>query len=634
MNAQRLRAALPYALPALVIVAFVVHRVFVALTAGDLVYPIEPSEAKNTQIAWDLMTGRFGEHGYELRSYIANSGSVHHASYSSTALVYFAVSKVTGFTLLSVRLVPLLFWTGALVLWLGLLVRLLGTATATLAGVGLFLVPTLFIGFQLTFLGCHSESVLPLTALIAAWMFWTAHDGSDWRRWAILGVAGGYCVIFSYLLWPIVGLLLAVSLLPPRPRGDRRAWLALAAGFAVGLWPLWLILVLDHRALTVSITEQQDTTLVNTAMGRGQGFEAFTSAWKQNLPYGHNDYWKAQNTAGAMHGGAQFEDRAYRLLVFGPLLLLPWALTEKRPLVRKLATLVAIVPPITYTWLAFASPWKPHIPVRYFVPFALLGFSAPAVGIGLAIERWKGGALARASAVVLALACGGALLWVAGPRIEEAKAAVRMDRLDALQEHRYVTYYNLGMGNVWPQQAPEVNDLLDVRTAQGDPEGFFGLQAALWGSGGQRLGLGLGNWDPPEYVWDAMRGGISEWHERQQWKPVEEWESPPKVATNIGWGTGILTGWDAAAAARIAAAAAASSDWPTVLAWERFWEGYGFGWGRARDDAPTTVDAVPDVLPEEFREAIIRGVREGRELGDVPAATGEPLFASIRGCAT
>lgn len=631
----RLKVAWPYVLPGLVIVAFVIHRVFVALTAGDLVYPIEPSEAKNTQLAWDFMTGRFGEHGYEFKSYIANSGSVHHASYSSTAFVYWLVTKFTGFTLLSVRLVPLLFWVAALVLWLGVLVRLLGTTTATLAGVSLFLVPTLFLGFQLTFLGCHSESVLPLTVLIAAWMFWTA-DGTDWRRWGLFGAALGYCAIFSYLLWPIIGLLAAVSFLPPRPRGNKHAWIALAVGLFVGLWPLWLIVGLDPRALTVSITEQEDTTLINTALGRGQGLEAFTSAWKQNLPYGHNDYWMNQATAGALHRGQHFEPTAYRLMVFGPLLLLPWALTEDRPLVRRLATLVAIVPAITYTWLAFASPWKPHIPVRYFVPFALLGFSAPAVGVGLALHRLRSGSgiPAKVGAGVLAASCLGAMFWTAGPRMEESRAAVRMDRLDALQQHRYVTYYNLGMGNIWPEQVPEVNDLIDVRTHQGDPEGFFGLQAALWGSGGMRLALGLGNWEPQEYVWDAMRGGISEWHERQQWKPVEDWENPRKVAANIGWGTGILANWDPAMVARIVADAGGSEDWPSVLPWADFWEGYGFGWGRARDDAPTTIEAVPPALPEFMREAIIRGVQQGRALGEVPPATGKPIFASIRGCAT
>ena len=264
----------------------------------------------------------------------------------------------------------------------------------------------------------------------------------------------------------------------------------------------------------------------------------------------------------------------------------------------------------------------------------MLGLSAPAVGIGLARERWKGGFPARVGAAALAAVCVGTMLWLAGPRWTENMAAVRMDRMEALAEHRYVAYYNLGMGNVWPQQVPEVNDLIDVRTHQGDPEGFFGLQAALWGSGGMRLGLGLGNWDPQEYVWDAMRGGISEWHERQQWKPVEEWENPHKVAANIGWGAGILTSWDPAATRRIVDDAATSGDWPGVLPWAQFWEGFGFGWGRARIDAPSSIHALPQPLRGIHEEAILRGIQAGRALGEVPPADGKPIFASIRGCAT
>ena len=208
--------------------------------------------------------------------------------------------------------------------------------------------------------------------------------------------------------------------------------------------------------------------------------------------------------------------------MFAPLLLLPWALTDDRPVVRKLAVLVAIVPPITYTWLAFASPWKPHIPVRYFVPFALLGFSAPAVGVGLALRRFHtGGRSAKVGAGALAVLCVGQLLWLCGPRWTENMAAVRMDRLDALQKHRYVTYYNLGMGNIWPSQVDQVNDLIDVRTARatrrvssacrpcGAAAVSDSVSASATGSPGVRVG--------------RARGAISEWHERQQWKPVEEW---------------------------------------------------------------------------------------------------------------
>ena len=157
---SRLKPLAPYALPAAILLLFLVHRILVALTAGDLVYPIEPSEAKNTQIAWDLMTGRFGTHGYGCGR-IANSGSVHHASYSSTAFVYLVVSKFTGLHAPVDPTRPASVWAGALAIWLSLITRLMGTTAATYTGIALFLVPTLFLGFSWR-LGCHSGPYFPL----------------------------------------------------------------------------------------------------------------------------------------------------------------------------------------------------------------------------------------------------------------------------------------------------------------------------------------------------------------------------------------------------------------------------------------------------------------------------------------
>jgi hypothetical protein len=160
----------------LMVVVFVAHRLLVALSAGDFLYPLEPSEAKNTQIAWDLMTGRLGTVGFTPSSYISNSGSIHHGSYSTAALSYLFVSRFTGYGLLSIRLVPLLFNAVALGVWMEILRRSIGLTAALLAGLALLLVPTLFIAFDLTFLGCHPESQLPLALTIGAWLLWLRDD--------------------------------------------------------------------------------------------------------------------------------------------------------------------------------------------------------------------------------------------------------------------------------------------------------------------------------------------------------------------------------------------------------------------------------------------------------------------------
>jgi len=641
----------------LVLLVFAVHRFLVILSAGDFLYPLEPSEAKNTQIAWDLVTGRFGSGDFNFGTYLANSGSVHHASYSSGAFIYWFVSLFTGFSLLSVRLIPLLAWIGTLILWMALLRRHLGTTAAALAGIGLFLVPSLFIAFQLTFLNCHPEASLPLAAAIAAWLWWLESGGSGPRQSLVFGLCFGYAAVFSYLLWPFLAIIVALSLIPPRPSIERTPAARFALGMAVGLWPLWLILFNDPGALfTYSITERPETTLLNMARGRGLDLGLYFQTVRENLPYAFHDFWLVQEEAGRLWGGAAFESISYKLLVCGSLVLLPWAISERDPLRRRLVLLVALGPPLVYLWLAFASPWKPNVPVRYLVPLGLLGFSAPGVAVGLALKRIRAGSR---SAWLLAAIGALWLLWLSPPRLHEARAAVHPERMEALRQHRYVSYYNLGIGTVWAEQVRDVNDLIDVRTAQGSQEGFGGIQAGLWGSG-RRLALGEGDWQAPKLTWDALFSGIQEWSERQSYLPHKDEvggdldddphrpirDELPAAAHNIGWCAGIRSSWNSATVAEVVSSAQSSglcpqqpgewqgACWPASLDWQFFWEGYGFGLGRARPELSEHPDSLPAAIPEIARDAVARGIRAGRALGAVPEAPRKPLFKSVRGPAT
>jgi hypothetical protein len=639
------------------VLVFVGHRLAVALSAGDFLYPLEPSEAKNTQIAWDLLSGRFGTGDFGLRAYVANSGSIHHGSYSTSAFAYWVVSLFAGEGLLSVRLTPLLFWAGALGLWMELLRRTINTTAALLAGLGLLLVPTLYMGFQLTFLGCHPESVLPLAATVAAWVYWQRpHVGDRTRPSLLLGACLGYSLIFSYLLWPFVGLIVALSILPPTPRPRRPELLALGGGLLLGLWPLWLILGLEGPAaiFASNITERGDTTMLDMALGRGREAGNLWRTLQDNLPHfgmdlpdgpqggcgKFKDYWMCQAATGALWGGINFEPIAYRILVFGPLLLLPFGLLERRPTLRRLLLLVAIAPTLHYVFLAYANPWRADasIPVRYLIPLGLLGFSAPgiAVGLGLRLARDRSGDLPRwlhGAGLFLCLVGAGTLLWLAPPRLIEAKAAVRLERSSALLQHRYVTYYNLGIGTVWADMVDEVNDLIDYRADQGRPDAFHGMQAGLWGSG-RRLGLGEGDWKPPAFDWGGLNAGIREWVERNGYRPPEEQEDATFVAQNIGWGAGIRADWNAKVVAAVLSEGMARGEWPIELSETDFWEGFGLGWGRTFADVPARIDTLPSAIPERGRAEVVRGIKLGRQRGAVPEAIGTPRFRSVRGPAT
>ncbi|HCP46174.1 MAG TPA: hypothetical protein DIU15_09040 [Deltaproteobacteria bacterium] len=627
-----------------IVLAFFCHRLLVILSAGDFLYPLEPSEAKNTQIAWDLVTGRFGQGDFNFGTYLANSGSVHHASYSSGAFLYWLSSLFLGFGLLSVRIIPLLCWTATLYLWMRLLRGIFGTTAAALSGVGLFLVPSLFLAFQLTFLNCHPEAVLPLVLAVIAWLHWHHDEGPKRKRGLWLGLAVGYAFIFSYLLWPFLLLMALLSLIPPRRWPGRESLKGIALGLGLGLWPLWLIALTDPFAIfRYSITERPETTLVNMALGVGNSTELFWQTVRENLPYGSHDYWLAQMEPGRWWGGAAFERIAYHLLVYAPLILLPWTLTDRDARVRRLGTLIAIAPAAVYLWLAFASPWKPNIPVRYLVPLGLLGFSAPGIAVGLGLRRFRAG---KRTGALLALLGAGTLLWLTPPRAQEQWTAVQPDRMAALSEHRYVAYYNLGIGTVWAEQVQDVNDLIDVRTAQGDHRGFGGIQAGLWGSG-RRLGLGEGDWEAQPLSWHSLSAGIAEWGERQSYLQHES-EMPeddpdphrlakddPRIAAqNIGWGAGIRARWQSDLMASTVREAQASGLWPDHLNWSDFWEGYGMGLGRAHPELSLDPLSLPGVLPEEARGPVSRGMTAGRAVGEVPEAPRIPVFKSVRGPAT
>ena len=381
-----------------------------------------------------------------------------------------------------------------------------------------------------------------------------------------------------------------------------------------------------------AITENPESTLLETATGMGLDWEEFRVTFWGNLPAGFEDYWMSHPEAPRLGRlDMFFEEVAYRVLVFGPLLLLPWAIADRDPLTRRLGVLTAISPLLVYAWLAFASPWKPHVPVRYFVPFALFGLSAPGVGVGLALRRLRSPGWTRWTAVPLLLACVGWLVVIAPHRLHEARNVVRPDRFGSLVEHRYVAYYNLGVGTVWGSMVRDLNDLIDVRSADEDPHAFDGMQAGLWGAGA-RLALGRGDWDPPEVTWNLIRAGLREWGERDAYRSPEEREDADRVARNVGWGVGLRAGWDLPIVAREIAEGRKAGEWPAQLSTEAFWRGLGEGYGRARPDA--AIDALPDLLSPAERESLVLGMEWGRALGAVPPSPERPRFESIRGPAT
>ncbi len=114
----------------------------------------------------------------------------------------------------------------------------MGLLAGGLAPLLVLLAPTRFVELQLTFLGSHSEAPLPFVLLLAAWFAWQ-EQATPGRSFGV-GALASYCACFSYLLWPLLGVVALLALLD----GPRRPGRWMVAGAAVGLTPLWLLLVL------------------------------------------------------------------------------------------------------------------------------------------------------------------------------------------------------------------------------------------------------------------------------------------------------------------------------------------------------------------------------------------------------
>ena len=616
-----------------VVTVFAVHRVLVILSAGDFLFPLEPWEGKNTQIAWDLFTGRYGSEGFALGDYVANSGAVHHASFTTTSAVYLLVSRCLGFGLLGVRITPLLFWVGALVIWLETVRRAAGAAAALLVGVGLSLVPMAILGWQLTFFGCHSEAVLPLAAAIGCWLAWVSRRDRSPLLAAAAGFFAGYALAFSYLLWPVVGLLVVLTAVPPRPPLPGRTVGSLVVGALAGLWPVWLILSLDPQALlSFPVTEEPATHLTELARARGSSVALFLETFAAPFDGFPGDYWGATARPGVLWGGVRFEGLSWFLATLAPLALLPAAWTHREHPIGRLALLVGLAPSVCLLFIAHGSPFKPGLPLRYTIPLAFLGWSAPGLAVGLGLRSLRQIAPSRGQQIAgwVLIAVGAlVLVWLAPPRLQEAARAVQPGRTASVGEHRYVAYYNLGIGTIWSEQVPEVNDLLDVRASQARPEAFAGLQAGLLHDL-QATGLPLQTWRPRPLTHDSLLAGLHEWRERQSYLEPGEREYTVVAAENIGWGMGIRGRWDAMTVSRAFDGAVERNRWPHELAPASFWEGYGMGWGRAATDAPDDPERMPRTVPATYHEAVARGVRRGRAIGEVPPTQDRPLFRSIR----
>jgi len=148
-----------------------------------------------------------------------------------------------GASIPALKLVPLGFAAGTLVVWCGLLGRLFGSTTALLFGLLYALAPPGFVLFNFYGLGTHPETALFSAILVACMARLVAQPTAAPRVSLTIGFVAGFGLWFDYVtaLTLAVVLPLGVAL---APRILRRTPL-FATGFALGFSP-WLYYNATH----------------------------------------------------------------------------------------------------------------------------------------------------------------------------------------------------------------------------------------------------------------------------------------------------------------------------------------------------------------------------------------------------
>ena len=603
----------PWILPGLGVLAFLCVRLVAALCVGDEITPMGSQEAKHTELAWTLAQGTFGSENWTVSDFLLTAGNLHHAGFLSVSVWFWLLSKIFGSGLLALRLVPIVWWTLAVATWAWIAHRRLGPVAAALVPAAFVLAPIDVIGTQMHANGSHTEVVLPLALLCAAFCVYVDDAQRTTSKAALAGYLTGYAFAFSYLMWPVVLFLLALGALPAAWwSAGKRLWIPVA-GFFAGTWPLLLLIVLQPRGLfTRSITEDESSVMGAVAAG-GKTFDRLRWAFFDALEL----EWQDQGLLAPAGRELTADGGIYlfrAVLILGAVVIVPAALRCAGG-ARRLGLLIGLLPVVLLGALTFTTPFEFVRQVYVLSPLSV-GLVWPAAAVGLGLLLWTApGRLDRALGVVTAALGVAAIAVVFVVSAPSAAGIWQPDRAGALTRHRYSAYWMYGIDPVTAGQVDQWNDLIDVRESQREPMGAYGLRMTIFDRDPEDVELREDAWILDS--WEEVRGNFE-----RAFPETFAQVDLDLTAHSIGWGLGIRTRWSEADVARIVGFAEASGRLPPELAAARIWEGWGFGRARAEHVARTRGDELPaarlDAVPPEHREAVSRGMAAGVAMGAVP----------------
>lgn len=613
----------PWILPALGVLGFFLIRLTAAMCVGDSITSMGDQEAKHTELAWALRHGMFGTENWQLSDFLLTGGNIHHPGYLTISLWFAVLAKFVGQSLLALRLIPILWWTGAIAALCWIVHRRIGPLAAAVLPLAFWFAPVHDIGFQLHTNGSHTEALLPLALLLASFSAFVDAEERSLGLALVSGFFTGYAFAFSYLLWPPILMLLALGAFRPRFWSEPRRLGQALAGFAVGSFPLWFLSILQPGYLwRRSLTEDTSSVFTSVAAG-GKTFEQFRFAFVRALRLEWQDGGLfAPAGRELMADGGIYLYRSVAIL--GGLLLLP-AVLRTQGATRRLGIALAILPFAMLVFLSRTTPFEFIKEVYVMSPLGV-GLAWPALALGLGWTLWRAGGVDRAiggaTAVAGVLALGFFVLGMA-----PLMAPIwQPDRADALLRHRYSAYWHYRAEPVPAEQVDLWNDFIDVREQEGDPMGAFGLRMTLYTQDdGEEIREDAWMLES----WEEVRGNFE-----RAFPDTFAQVDMTRTAHNIGWGLGIRTGWDVAPIARMVGYAERTGRLPSELEVSAIWEGWGFGRARAELVGATYGLAIPasdsalSVVPSEHQAAVARGMAAGRALGAVPKQGKEATLRS------
>lgn len=371
-----------------------------------------------------------------------------------------------GPTLFALKLSPLLFALGTLILMAVFMKRYFGSEAALISGLLFILAPPSFVQLSMVAMGFHSESIL-FSMAVLFFFYRYFFEGRSGRNGFLFGLSAGLAFWFTHIT--IVTSLTCASawlLMDRKLLFNREGKKQIFAGFALGLTP-WVAYNLTHSLEGLGFIAR-----MLLKFGRPAG-EAAPSAFNFDPVRFVRIAFEAVPMSFGFKTACAVPGRVLCFLYYaaGLAMLLPFAIRRSRlqlPLLIQPLIFIGVywLSSVELTAVADSDSFSLFFDdCRYFVPFHFAFFMA----MGLACS---GTALKRT---------GGALLLAFG--ILSLTSISFRDPWGQVLKYKGYSYSQLGSvrGHIWPDFYPDFLTYMESMKAYDERDRFFLFWNSLYG---------------------------------------------------------------------------------------------------------------------------------------------------------